>query len=192
VDQPHTLKTATSLSEAFCLGRFVGVAIEKVLINVPIIGNEYSDDKGSIVKFTLVRVVYSNLWQNRICTNIRTGDHNIRMVDSEGFQYSAGMNVYEGTEKAEVKISNKQAIKYNFISAEARLEPSAKTRGWLWFPGLPKGVFPRRFIFDFRVFDPGCDPINLESLEIKFEFEPNQPLLDEVGFKTLELEKNEC
>jgi hypothetical protein len=58
----------------------------------------------------------------------------------------------------------------------------------LWFPVVPKGVFPQRFIFHFQISKAGDDSVDVEILEIQFNFQPNQHLVGEIGFKTLELE----
>jgi hypothetical protein len=113
------------------------------------------------------------------------------MIDSDGVQHSAGMNVYEFNQKAEVKLSKKRSVKYDFISPENRLEGNAKTRGWLWFPAIPRGFFPYRFIFHFQISQPGNvsgESQDYEILEIVFDFDLKQLLLGEKGFTTLELE----
>jgi hypothetical protein len=70
------------------------------------------------------------------------------------------------------------------------LREMPKTRGWLWFPALPRGFFPYRFIFHFQISQPGNvseETQDYEILEIVFGFELKQFLLDEKGFVTLEL-----
>jgi hypothetical protein len=59
-DPRHFLKSAKDMAEASCFGRYMGVSIEKVLVSVPITGRYYDETKKG--KFTLLRVLFSNLW----------------------------------------------------------------------------------------------------------------------------------
>jgi len=162
------------------------VSIEKVLINVPITGNTGNGTKDRT--FTLVRVLYSNLWNHRITTD----EHEARLIDSEGIQHSAETDTYIYTEDATVRLSKKRSISCRFGSPDATVEGRAKARGWLFFAPLPPGIYPHRLVFTFNTFEAGYTSgwvQDHETLEVVFTFQFRKLLPEITGFATLEIEK---
>jgi hypothetical protein len=166
----------------------MSVGIEKVLINIPITGRYYDETRKG--NFTLIRVLFSNIWDHRI--DIWT--HEMKMIDTEGTQHSHetdDLHIYQS--ETEVSISSKQNVPYEFASHAnpTKLEGKAKTRGWLWFPALPRGIYPQRLIFNFDIFAPGYTSGAVEdheTLEVAFDFNFRQLLPNAKSFVTLEIE----
>lgn len=183
-DRKHFLNKAENVNEASCFGRYMGVNIEKVLINLPIYGQSYSERKERT--FCLVKVLYSNLWAHRIDISRR-----VKLIDTLGVQHSLEFDIFIFTQGTEVRFSSKRSFPYAFPSPENTLEGGAKTRGWLWFDGLPKGVYPSRLIFSFSIFDPGETSglvQDSETLEVAFAIDFKQLLASSDDFVTLEPE----
>lgn len=185
-DPRHFLKRAENIADASCSGRYMGVHLEKVLINVPIVGRLYDETKKG--NFTLIQVLISNIWDHRI--DVRT--HDMKLIDTEGIQHSHetdDLHIYEN--ETEVCIKNKNKVKYDFTPPATTLEGKAKTRGWLWFPALPQGIYPHRLIFNFFIFAPGYTSgtgEDHETIEVEFNFKFKELLHDAKNFVTLEIE----
>lgn len=187
-DTRHFLKRAGGIAEASCFGRYMGVGVEKVLVSVPITGHYYDERRTG--KFTLVRVLFSNIWDHRI----EIWTHQMKMIDTEGIQHSHeadDLHIYQS--ETEVKITPRQKVPYTFASYEnpTTLEGKAKMRGWLWFPGLPLGIYPYRLIFNFEIFAPGYTSGAVEdheTLEVVFDFKFRELLPSANSFTTLEIE----
>jgi len=164
----------------------MSVSIEKVLINVPITGHFYDEIRKG--KFTLIRVLFSNIWDHRI--DVET--HKMSLIDTEGIQHSHeidDLHIYQ--EETEVRVSSKRNVIYDFAQHATTLEGKAKTRGWLWFPALPQGIYPHRLIFNFYIFAPGHTSGAVEdheTLEVVFDFKFKQLLPSAKSFVTLEIE----
>ena len=185
-DPRHFLKMAEDITEASCFGRYMAVSIEKVLVSVPIKGCYAMKTKKG--KFTLIKILLSNIWDHRI--DVRT--HDMKLIDTEGIQHShESDNLYIYQSETEVSISSKRNVTYDFAPHAATLEGKAKTRGWLWFPALPQGIYPHRLIFNFYIFAPGYTSgagEDHETLEVVFDFKFRQLLPDAKSFVTLEIE----
>jgi hypothetical protein len=184
-DSRHFLKSATSIADASCSGSYMGVTIEKVLINVPVSAHTLDETKEK--DFTLIRVLFTNIWAYRIDLEKRGP----KLIDTEGIQHSEEMDSYIYRQGTQVRLSGKQYVPYDFEYPAGTLEGKAKTRGWLWFPALPKGIYPYRLIFLFRIFAPGDTSGSIEheeTLEIIFDFKFKQLLPDAKSFVTLEIE----
>jgi hypothetical protein len=184
-DPRHFLKKAANIKEAFCSGRYMRVSIEKILINVPISGGSgiESKEKG----FTLVRILYTNIWGHRISTRANA----VKLIDTDGVQYGHETGLYPYQMKSRIKFSQDRCVDYDFISPEDILEGEAKTRGWLWFPALPPGIYPQRLIFQFYICDPGevhTPRVNDETLEIILLSQFRHLLPEAEPFATLEIE----
>lgn len=183
-DPRHFLKSAANISEAFCLGRYMGVHVEKLFINVPIVG--HFCDKTYEKKFTLIRALFSNFWNHRIDVK---PFNTMLLIDSEGIQHSLEDDLYKYESETRVRIGKKRSVDYEFESPFCELEGKAKIRGWLWFPALPKHVSPHRLVFKFHVFAPGDTSGRVEdhdTIEIKFDFEFSQVLPDANNLLELE------
>jgi len=125
-------------------GKYMSLTLRKLYVNVPI----QSSSKFNVRSFTLLKVVFHNIWDYRLSTFT-----DIKMIDSEGFQHDGkGCHFYEFTQ---VILPNKKKIDVNFPWPELVLEDHCKTEGWVWFDELANGVVPHRFIFIFNVFEPG-------------------------------------
>jgi hypothetical protein len=186
-DPRHFLKKATNIKDAFCSGRYMRVSIEKLLINVPISG-----DSGIEIKekdFTLIRILYTNIWGHRISTRANA----VKLIDSDGVQYGHETDLYPYQRKSRIKFSQNRCVHYDFISPEDILEGEAKTRGWLWFPALPPGIYPRRLIFQFYICNPGdihTPRVDDETLEIVLLPQFKHLLPEGESLVTLEIEAN--
>lgn len=185
-DPRHFQKSAAHISEASCSGRYMRVSIEKVLINVPITGNTWD---GTIDRtFSLVRVLYSNLWDHPIDISHQQP----KLIDSEGIQHTTDINDHWRFEKdATVRLSKKRSVPYSFESPAQTVEGRAKIRGWLFFPSLPPGIYPHRFVFTFWTFEPGFTTGRVQdhdTLEVVFSFQFRKLLPEARGFVTLEIE----
>jgi hypothetical protein len=185
-DPRHFLKRAANIGDAFCSGRYMGVTIEKVLVNVPITGF-HGDGTTEEKTFTLARVLFSNLWDHRITLPT----YEMKLIDSEGIQHTAETDIYIYAQEAKVRISKKKAVSFHFQSPEDCIEGRAKVRGWLFFAPLPPGVFPQRFTFRFNTFAPGCVCGRVEdheTLEVLFVFQFRHLLTEAGKFVALEVE----
>lgn len=183
-DPRHFVKRAGSIEDAVCLGRYMGVTIEKVVVNIPIQGESAIESKEK--EFTLVRVLYSNLWEHRLTTETQ----GVKMIDTEGIQHSPESDLYTYEQETKVRIGKERCVPYSFESPDDTLEGGAKTRGWSWFSALPKGTWPHRLVFNFFVFEPGYTAgvgQDHETLEVVFDFNFKQLLPDARRFVTLEL-----
>jgi hypothetical protein len=183
-DPRHYLRRAGNITVASCFGRYMGVNIEKVFVNIPIMGHSFDECRKR--NFTLIRSLFTNIWDHRI----RIWGDNMYLIDSEGIQHSQethDLHIYR--QATEVIVSGKRNVAYDFASHTGELEGKAKTRGWLWFPALPPGIHPHRLIFNFNIFSPG-DTSGLvedqETLEIAFDFQFRKLLADSKNFVTLE------
>jgi len=185
-DPRHFLKKAADITEASCSGRYMGVCIEKVIVNVPIKGCYC--DATKIGNFTLIRALLSNIWDHRI--DVLT--HDMKLIDTEEIQHSHETDdLYIYQSETEVSISSKRNVFYDFAPHAMTLEGKAKTRGWLWFPSLPQGIYPHRLIFNFYIFAPGYTSgvgEDHETLEVIFDFKFRQLLPNAKSFVTLEIE----
>jgi hypothetical protein len=115
------------------------------------------------------------------------------LIDTEGIQHKLEDDLFVFQSQTEVTISSKQSVPYDFTphSHPTKLEGKAKARGWLWFPALPRGIYPHRFICNFTVFAPGYTSgmgEDHETLEVAFDFKFTQLLPDARTFVTLEIE----
>ena len=184
-DPRHFLKSAASISEASCSGRYMRVSIEKVLINVPITGDTGNGTKDRT--FTLVRVLYSNLWDHPIDTSLRRP----KLIDNEGIQHTTDNDHWIFTQDASVRLSKNRSVSYSFESLDDTIEGRAKTRGWLFFPPLPPGIYPHRLVFQFLTFEPGFTSGRVQdhdTLEVVFTFQFRKLLPEARGFVTLDIE----
>jgi hypothetical protein len=185
-DPRHFLKHAGNITEASCFGRYMAMSIEKVLFSVPIIGRFHSESRKG--KFTLIRILFSNIWDHRI--DVRT--HDMKLIDTEGIQHSHETDdLYIYQSETEVSVSSKRNQPYDFAPHATTLEGKAKTRGWLWFPALPQGIYPHRLIFNFFIFAPGYTSgagEDHETLEVEFDFKFRELLPSAKNFVTLEIE----
>jgi len=184
-DPRHFVKKAANIKEAVCVGRYMGVSIEKVLINAPIVGGDEVESKEG--DFTLVKVLYTNNWKHRISTRANA----VKMIDTDGIQHSCRTRLYPYQMNSRVKLPENRYVPFNFVSPEETLEGEAKTRGWLWFPTLSSGIYPKRFLFQLYICEPGevCTPrVDEETLEIVFMFQLTQLLPETNAFLTLEVE----
>lgn len=183
-DPRHFIKGANNLAEASCTGRYMGVRVEKILLNARVSG-----DTGAEVKekdFTLIRVLYSNLWDYRLSTDFQ----GTKMIDTEGIQHSHETNMFVYGCQSKVRLSRKEVIPYDFDSPQNNLEGRAKTRGWLWFPSLSRSVFPHRLIFNFYIFAPGClsgVSEDRDTIEIVFQLRFGELLPEAKKFTTLDI-----
>lgn len=167
-DPRHFLKKASEANDAFCFGRYTGVHIEKVLLNVSVSGRYYSEAKAG--KFTLVRVLFSNLWDHRISINTWLES---KLIDSEEIQHKPEIDLHVLKSETQVQVSKKHSVGYEFSCPDRIIEGKAKTRGWLWFPALPGGIYPQRLIFNFSIFAPGYTSGAVEdheTIEVAFDF----------------------
>jgi hypothetical protein len=183
-DPRHFLKKAAGFGEAICSGRYMRVSIEKVLLNVPILGGSGTEAKEN--HFTLIRTLYANIWGHRISTRANA----VKLIDTEGVQHSHATYLYPYREGTKVKVSENQFVQYDFASPEEILEGEAKARGWLWFPALPADIYPQRLVFQFYICEPGevhTPRVDDETLEIAFLFQFRQLLPEAKNFVTLEL-----
>jgi hypothetical protein len=185
-DNRHFLKTAASISDASCIGRYMAVKIEHVFNNILLSGANF--EKGRIEQqFTLARVLFSNIWQHRI--DVST--NKVKMVDTQGMQHgTCFFDCY--ADDIRVRISPKREIAYKFERLQIeQLEGQSKTRLWVWFPALPKGIYPHRLIFQFWIFAPGNTSGRVqdsETLEVAFAPNFKQYLPDGKYFVPLEIE----
>src|ERR1041384_3659894 len=109
-DPRHFLKQASDASDAFCSGRYIGVRIEKVLVDVQVSGRHYDETREG--KFTLVRLLYSNLWEHRISTDASKS----KLIDSEGIQHGPETDLYVLKTATQVQVSKKHSVAYEFSS----------------------------------------------------------------------------
>jgi hypothetical protein len=118
----------------------------------------------------------------------------MNLIDTEGIQHdheTHDLHIYQS--ETEVSISSKQNVPYDFAPSgdPTTLEGKAKTRGWLWFPALPRGIYPQRLIFNFSIFAPGYTSgvvEDHETLEVTFDFKFRELLPNARSFVTLEIE----
>lgn len=184
-DDRHFLKTAQSISDASCIGRYMAVNIEHVFANIQL-SSETFERTRTEQRFTLTRVLFSNIWQHRI--SIRT--HMMQMVDTQGMQHAV-THLDSYASDIRVRISPSQEVSYKFEGLADELEGKSKTRGWLWFPALPGSIYPHRFIFRFNIFNPGHTSGRVqdtETLEVAFAFQLKEYLPDGKHFVTLQIE----
>jgi hypothetical protein len=184
-DDRHFLKIAQSISDASCAGRYMAVNIEHVFPNIQLSGETL--ERTQIEKrFTLTRVLFSNIWHHRISISTSM----IKMIDTEGMQHPL-THFDDYVSDIRVIISTSRKVSYKFEGLPTELEGQSKTRGWLWFPALPQGIFPHRLIFEFYIYAPGNTSGRVrdsETLEVVFAFKFNQYLPGGQGFVTLEIE----
>ena len=130
-------------------GKYMEMTLKCLRVNVPLI-DRYD---GITRKFTLLEVVFNNLWNHRISTKCAKSP---LLIDSEGFQHEEGD--YKGNYLCfdqEVNLDTGELTEVELPKPALDLEGNAKTRGWMWFHALPEGVIPHRLIFPFHIFEPG-------------------------------------
>jgi len=167
-DNRHYLKVAASILDASCTGQYMGITVENVFLNVRVSGQTYG--KHAEKSFTLARVLFSNLWYHRIPID-QYGM--IKLIDSQGMQHRHEPDIYSYMHSSQVLIAENRSAPYVFEEVAQVLEGRSKTRGWLWFPALPQGMYPHRLVFRFHIFAPGstCGRVqDSETLEIIFDF----------------------
>jgi hypothetical protein len=142
----HHKKIITSLDDLSLRGKYMSIKLNSLLYNV-VLRSAYEESEKS---FILIEVVYHNLWDYRLNSSA-TGS--TKMIDSDDFQHDGDGCHYD--EYTNLRINENNYKKVSFPWPELILEAGAKTKGWTWFDGLPKGVLPHRFIFKFQVFEPG-------------------------------------
>jgi len=185
-DDRHFLKTADSISDSSCIGRYMTVNIEHVFNNIQLSAENI--ERGRIAKrFTLARILFSNIWQHRI----EIENSKMKMIDTQGMQHSTTF-FDEYAVDIRVRVSASRELSYKFerlITQE--LEGQSKSRLWLWFPALPMGIYPHRLIFQFWIFAPGNTSGQVEdkeTLEVVFAFKFTEQLQPGQHFVPLEIE----
>jgi hypothetical protein len=125
-------------------------------------------DTGEQRAFTLLQVVFVNLWD---CV-LRLDTSTFRMIDSDGFQHPSTKrwesyclrlpsmktsnlpNSWDATGIELFTYPNGAAAIFP-PPRHNHLEGKAKTVGWVWFECLPEGVRPARMIYRQDVYAPG-------------------------------------
>jgi len=186
-DSRHFLKSADSIADASCIGRYMAVKIEHVFNNIQLSGDNTA--KGRIEKrFTLARVLFSNIWQHRI----ELSNNQVKMIDTQGMQHdTTDFDDYVNDILVRVSTSREMSYKFERLLYFTELEGQSKARHWLWFPALPKGIYPHRLIFQFLIFAPGRTSGQVEDreiLEVVFAFKFTQQLAPGQHFVPLEIE----
>jgi len=146
----HLKKIVRGPEDLTVAGTYMGVKLERMLLNLRLKGSHRSiDDKD----FCLLEAVFQNRWDYRM--SIFLADFS--MIDSDGFQHQE-INIklpkYLDYKHAVIPRTG-ELVRTEFRSPDHELEAKAKTRGWLWFDALPQGIIPHRFIFRFKIPEPG-------------------------------------
>lgn len=145
-DPSHLVKTIDDLDDMTLTGRYMSMKLMRLFVNIPL----QSAYDGSIRSFIILEALFHNMWDYRLMS-LSTGS--VKMIDSEGFQHDRnGCPYYEFSK---VVMPQGKIVEAQFPGPQLELEDHAKTKGWVWFDSLSKGVLPHRFLFQFSVFDPG-------------------------------------
>jgi hypothetical protein len=143
----HHKKVIDDLTDLTVEGQYMSLKLNNLLLNATL----QSKYNKHVRSFLLLEVIYENLWDYRLSTNFPPP----LVIDSEGFQHDGdGCYYHEYT-----RLLRKEKGRYKEVSfpwPQLELEANAKTKGWIWFDGLPKGVLPYRFIFKVQVCEGGA------------------------------------
>ena len=143
-DNQDFLKIIHNLEDMTLTGKYMSLKLQRLFLNVKL----QSEHNRSIRTFTILEVMFHNIWDYRLKT---LSNGSIKMIDSDGFQHEEDSPI----EFSRVVLPENRIAEIGLSWPELTLEDHAKTKGWLWFDRLPEGVFPYRFVFQFSVFDPG-------------------------------------
>ena len=149
-------------------GRFMGVSISRVLLNVPLQTPEDWDEV-KMKRFTLVELLLKNVCDRPI--NIECYSDNYVLVDSDDFQRN-GTDLDNSFELAQTSGGN---VPVAFPYLRGYLLDGAKTKGWLAFDEFASGVLPKRFAFRFCGDDENGYSVT-ETLEFFLENCSTRPL----------------
>jgi hypothetical protein len=143
-DRLHHVSVVESAACLKITGKYMAVLLEKLYVGIPL----RSTSTGKIREFVIIGCVFENLWDYPLHT--LCSDYG-KMIDSDGFQHDRSeASEYEYTE---IRLpGERKYTKMSFSGPEFELRGRAKTRGFVWFDSLPKGVHPQRLIFEIPYF----------------------------------------
>lgn len=122
-------------------GNFLAAKLERVFLNIEL----KSWYKEGARRFTLLDVVFHNMWDYRISRVSAI------LVDSEGYQHSSLEPAYTFPLQKDLLPEGQDS----FSPPDNEIESGCKTRGWTWFDSLTDELFPHRLIFKVNIHSPG-------------------------------------
>jgi len=143
-DKSHFIKTIDDHKNLTAKGKYMEVMLKNIYVDIPLKSNRTN----TIRSFTIVEVLFHNIWDYRISINPSL----FKLIDTEGFQHNGnGCSYYEYDHAV---MSPDKYTPVSFAWPELTLEDHTKTIGHIWFKALTRGL-PHRLIFVFQIFEPG-------------------------------------
>lgn len=141
-DEQPVLETFDNINDLTLRGQYMALTLRRILLNVEF-KSKYGDDKQ---RFTVMEFLFHNVWDYPL-----NAFSSAKMIDTEGFQHGGESKGWEFNNA----IIGGKLVPVSLDQPESPLEDHSKTRGWLWFDELPKGVMPQRVVIGVNIFEPG-------------------------------------